>query len=150
MYTIVRGRDSGKARELLTTASKIKAVVVSDNPERLREKANRYGIYNVDIHNYYDLIALDPEINSRPILIHNVDKFLEYYFAISGKNIVGFSATLEQETTHFTCPICGKEWDEEVPENWKGFAAQTPLCKDCSKNAINKLQGSRARIEDII
>lgn len=144
MIMIVRGRDSGKARELLQTAQKEKATIVSDNPERLREKANRYGIYDVDIHNYYDLVALDPEISAQPILIHNIDKFLNYYFSISGQNIIGFSATVEAATkklTHFKCPDCGKEWDEGVPENWASLSTHHTLCKECSVREIKRFMG---------
>lgn len=96
MNIIVRGRDSGKARELLETARGLKAVVASDNRERLREKANRYGIYDVAICTYDDIMSGDPEISQHPIMIQNVDKFLKYYFEMSGQNIVGFSATLEE------------------------------------------------------
>ena len=95
MYTIVRGRDSGKARELLETARAQKAIVASDNPERLREKANRYGIYEVSICGYDDLMSGDSEISEHPIMIQNVDKFLKFYFGMSNQNIIGFSATLE-------------------------------------------------------
>ena len=147
MYTIVRGRDSGKARELLETARAQKAIVASDGPERLREKANRYGIYEVSICGYDDLMSGDPEISEHPIMIQNVDKFLKFYFGMSNQNIIGFSATLEQKTTHFTCPICGKEWDEIEPEEWTGLATHQTLCKDCSAIATKKFSGAGKRAE---
>ena len=96
MKIIVRPRDSGKARELLEAARNMRAVVASDNPERLRDKANRYGIYEVSICGYDDLMAADPEISRHPIMIQNVDKFLEFYFGMSNQHIVGFSATMEE------------------------------------------------------
>lgn len=152
MITIVRGRDSGKARELLATARDMKAVIASDDPERLRDKANRYGIYEVSICSYDDLMSGDTEISQHPIMIQNVDKFLEFYFGMSNQNIVGFSATLEQKATHFICPICGKEWDEVEPEEWVGLATHQTLCKDCSAIAKNKKflgAGKRAELKCI-
>ena len=95
MKIIYRERDSGKARELLETARDMKAVVATDDVERLRNKANKYGIYEVTICSYDDIIGLDPAFLGFPILIHNADKFLKTYFDFSGQNIVGFSATKE-------------------------------------------------------
>lgn len=148
MITIVRGRDSGKARELLAAARDMKAVIASDDPERLRDKANRYGIYEVAICSYDDLMAGDSEISQHPIMIQNVDKFLEFYFGMSNQNIVGFSATLEEEkVTHFTCPICGKEWDEVMPEDWTGLGTKQTLCTECGIKALHKFQGAGKRAE---
>lgn len=151
MKIIVRPRDSGKARELLTTASKMKAVVASDNPERLRDKANRYGIYEVSICGYDDLMSGDPEISQHPIMIQNVDKFLEFYFGMSNQNIVGFSATLEEEkATHFTCPVCRKEWDKVIPpQDWISLGVKQSLCPECGAKAVHKFQGAgmRAQLE---
>ena len=96
MIIIARQRDSGKARELLLAARDNKAVVATDNVERLREKANKYGIYDVDICNYDDIISIEQDYTNYPIMIHNVDKFLECYFGMTGQKIIGFSATLEE------------------------------------------------------
>jgi len=148
MKIIVRPRDSGKARELLAVARDMKAVVASDNPERLRDKANRYGIYEVSICGYDDLMSGDSEISQHPIMIQNVDKFLEFYFGMSNQNIVGFSATLEEEkATHFTCPVCGKEWDEVMPEDWTGLGTKQTLCIECSEKALRKFKGAGKRTE---
>lgn len=144
MKIIVRNRDSGKARELLAAARDMKAIVASDNPERLREKANKYGIYEVTICSYYDLLTYDPELMERPFMIHNVDKFLEFLFGITGQKVIGFSATLEPQTKtiHFKCPDCGKEWNEEMPEDWKDSAANTTLCADCLNREIHRFMES--------
>lgn len=91
MYTIIRERDSGKARELLEIAQRERATVATEDVARLREKANAYGIYDVDICSYEDLLAADPEREAIPVLIHNLDKF------IVGRKIIGFSATREEK-----------------------------------------------------
>jgi len=141
MITIVRGRDSGKARELLVAARDMKAVIASDDPERLRDKANRYGIYEVSICSYDDLMAGDAEISQHPIMIQNVDKFLEFYFGMSNQNIVGFSATLEERATNFICPIYGKQWNEAEPKDRKCPGAQQTLCANCNNRAIKRIIG---------
>lgn len=145
MKIIVRGRDSGKARELIAAARDAKAIIATDDVERLRNKANRYGIYDVDICSYDDIISVDQEYADYPIMIHNVDKFLECYFGMTGQKIIGFSATLEEKKkklTHFKCPDCGKEWDEEVPDEWHGLAVNETLCEDCSNREIHRFMES--------
>lgn len=93
MKTVIRSRDSGKAKELLQYARDNKAFVVSQNKRALQVKAKALGYDDVMIIDYEDL---SNEIFEGNIVIHNVDKWLkEIFYNTYGLNVIGFSATEE-------------------------------------------------------
>lgn len=95
MKTIIRGRDSGKAKELLQYARENKASVITQNKKALKVKADSYNFYDVNIIDYNDL--KNDEYDWRaPVVVHNADKMLytlldKYY----GLTLIGFTATEE-------------------------------------------------------
>ena len=94
MKTIIRGRDSGKAKELLTFAHDNDAIVLTQDKRALQVKANSYGI-QTDIIDYEDLE--DDNYNlQRPVVVHNADKFLTYVLdRYYGLIPIGLTATEE-------------------------------------------------------
>ena len=96
MKTIIRGRDSGKAAELFAYARETGATVLTKNKFALRVKANSLGYDDVSIIGYEDLVN-DNYDNNVPIVIHNGDDALQWlmrdnYYV----NVIGFSATVEE------------------------------------------------------
>jgi len=93
MKTIIRGRDSGKAKELLAFAHERNAAVLTQDKHAFKVKAENYGYGDVEILDYQDLH--NDNYNWRtPIVVHNADKTLywlldKYY----GLTTIGFSAT---------------------------------------------------------
>lgn len=96
MKTIIRGRDSGKAKELLEYARENNALVVTENKRAFQVKANSLGYKDVTIVDYEDLSNTDFTNEFSSIVIHNADKWLEEVFANSFYlKVIGFSATEE-------------------------------------------------------
>ena len=81
MKTIIRGRDSGKAKELLQYARENNALVVTENKRAFQVKANSLGYKDVTIVDYEDLSNTDFTNEFSSIVIHNADKWLEEVFA---------------------------------------------------------------------
>ena len=95
MKTIIRSRDSGKAKELLTYAQENHATVLTQDKRALQVKADNYGLHDINIMDYEDLENDDYDICT-PIVIHNADKFLTYVLdRYYGLNPIGFTATEE-------------------------------------------------------
>ena len=93
MKSIIRRRDSGKARELLEAAADAHAVVITENKAAMRVKAQNYGIHDVNIYDYNDLGNLPA---GQKIMIHNMDKFTrDLLITEYGLDLIGFSATEE-------------------------------------------------------
>lgn len=93
MKTIIRERESGKARQLVEYAAENNAIVAAENPDAFRVKAISYGFPNVEIVSWSDVLCDDLYLPHKKFVIHNADKFLQY---ACGENCIGFSATLEE------------------------------------------------------
>ena len=93
MKTIIRERETGKARQLIEYAAENNAVIAAENPEAFRVKAKSYGFPEVKIVSWSDVCCDDIYLPHEKFVIHNADKFLQYAF---GENCIGFSATLEE------------------------------------------------------
>ena len=97
MKAIIRGRDSGKAKELLAYARKHHAAVLTQDKHTFKVKAAGYGYDDIEILDSQDLHNdnYDWQI---PIVVHNGDKLLytlmnKYY----GLTVCGFTATIDKE-----------------------------------------------------
>ena len=73
MFIISGGRGTGKTKALLERAAAEGGVVVCRDPEKLRERAYRYGIVGLDIVGYGDLY-----VAGKPVYIHDINKFIEH------------------------------------------------------------------------
>lgn len=93
MKTIIRGRDSGKAKELLEYAREHNAAVLTQDKHAFKVKADSYGYSDIEILDYEDLHN-DTYDWHTPVIIHNGDKclysLLDHFY---GLTVIGFSAT---------------------------------------------------------
>lgn len=93
MLTIIRNRDSGKARQLLEAARKNHCAILTQDKAAFEVKAHSYGFDDVEIIDYEDLKDDTYDYGSN-ILIHNGDKTLQWLFDyFYGLNVIGFTAT---------------------------------------------------------
>ena len=83
---IIGDNSSGKTRRMLEEAKKNNAVVVCNNPDAMRVKANNYGIFGLDIVGYED------NIKDRKVAIDEIGEFLKYHF---GADLDSFTMTVE-------------------------------------------------------
>ena len=94
MLTIIRDRDSGKAKQLLETARKNHYAILTQDKNAFSVKAHSYGFDDIQIIDYDDLKNDNYEYGGN-ILIHNGDKVLKWIFDyFYGINVKGFSATV--------------------------------------------------------
>ena len=97
MKLVFRERDSQKARQLFEEAERRemageKVVIITPNSRALKVKALGYGFHL----NIIEPNDISPEmLDGASIILHNVDKLIEYYFANS--KVVAMSATLQEE-----------------------------------------------------
>jgi len=93
MKTIIRDRETGKARQLIEYAAENNAVIAAENPDAFRVKASSYGFPNVEIISWNDVLTDKLYLPYHKFVIHNADKFMRWAY---GENLIGFSATLEE------------------------------------------------------
>ena len=97
MISIIRGRDSGKAKELLEAAQELNCPILTQDKKAFSVKAKSYGYSDVTIIDYEDLKDDNYEYGGN-LLIHNGDKVLEWLFDyFYGMNVKGFTATTDNE-----------------------------------------------------
>ena len=95
MFTLIDVRGSGKTKKLLEAAREKNAIILTQDPRAFKVKAKSYGYDDILILDYEDLENDDYDL-TKPILIHNADKVLEYLFdRYYGLQPIGFSATME-------------------------------------------------------
>ena len=73
MFIISGEKGTGKTKALLEKAQSEGGIVVCRDPEKMRERAHRYGIVGLDIVGYGDLY-----VAGKPVYIHDINKFIEH------------------------------------------------------------------------
>lgn len=92
MISIINGRDTGKTKQLLELARHKGATILTTNKRGLIVKANSLGYKDVKIIDYEDLNRDCFDITA-PIVVHQVDRALEYLFNYwYNVNILGYTA----------------------------------------------------------
>lgn len=86
---IIGNSSSGKTRQLLETAKSTGAVVVCQNPEAMRVKAQNYGLYRIDFCGYDEVRDLEA---GRPVMIDELGNFFRHNYDVS---LEGFNLTTE-------------------------------------------------------
>lgn len=86
---IIGNSSSGKTRQLLETAKSTGAVVVCQNPEAMRVKAQNYGLYRMDFCGYDEVRNLEA---GRPVMIDEIGNFFKHNYNVS---LEGFNLTTE-------------------------------------------------------
>lgn len=86
---IIGNSSSGKTRQLLEMAKSSGAVVVCQNPDAMRVKAQNYGLYRMDFCGYDEVRNLEA---GRPVMIDELCSFFKYNYDVS---LEGFNITNE-------------------------------------------------------
>lgn len=86
---IIGNSSSGKTRQLLETAKNTGAVVVCQNPEAMRVKAQNYGLYRIDFCGYDEVRDLEA---GRPVMIDELGNFFKHNYDVY---LEGFNITAE-------------------------------------------------------
>ena len=86
---IIGNSSSGKTRQLLETAKDSGAVVVCQNPDAMRVKAQNYGLYRMEFCGYDKVRNLEA---GRPVMIDELGNFFKYNYDVS---LEGFNLTTE-------------------------------------------------------
>lgn len=86
---IVGNSSSGKTRQLLETAKNIGAVVVCQNPDAMRVKAQSYGLFRMDFCGYDEIRDLE---EGRDVVIDELGNFFKYNYDVS---LEGFNLTTD-------------------------------------------------------
>ena len=96
MFILIDVRGSGKTKKLLELAREKNAIILTQDKRALKVKAKSYGYDDINVLDYEDLENDEYDL-MKPILIHNVDKVLDYLFdRYYGLKPIGFSATKEE------------------------------------------------------
>ena len=97
MKVIARPVGTGKTKELLLAAQAAGGMVLTTNKRALHVKAQAYGIPEVRIVDWDDLLYGDPELNDLPLFVHKLDDVMEEYFWEDyGLKLAGYSIALER------------------------------------------------------
>ena len=92
MIRIIKGRDTGKTRELMEECAKNHGTFVCLNPHRMIEKSRAYGLTGFDIISYYDYIDNPSKKDSK----YYIDELEEFIYTVSnGDNLSGYTISLE-------------------------------------------------------
>lgn len=90
MNRYILGRSSsGKTRELLETAKELNAIVVCQNPDAMRVKAQNYGLYRMEFCGYDEVRDLKA---GRAVVVDELGNFFKYNYDVS---LEGFNLTEE-------------------------------------------------------
>ena len=92
MKTIIRNRDSGKAKELLEYARNTNSFVITQDKRAFQVKAHSYGIDDIPIVDYEDMTNNNYP-SQKTVVVHNGDKMLKWFLERFGIELIGFSAT---------------------------------------------------------
>lgn len=94
MKVIARPMGTGKTEELLRSAARDKALVLTGNKVDLQAKANAYNI-TVQVINWDDLIENHYDEDTK-IYIHKLDDFVEdWLWEDYGLRLTGYSIRME-------------------------------------------------------
>lgn len=80
MFIISGEKGTGKTRALLEKANVENGIIVCENPDKMRERAYRYGIVGLEIISYDDLYCDRVSSGEKPLYIHDINKFIAYSF----------------------------------------------------------------------
>ena len=96
MKVIARPVGTGKTKELLSAAQAAGGVVLTLNKRALQEKARAYGIPEITIVDWNDLLYRDDSLNDKPLFVHKLDDVMEQYFWDDfGFKLKGYSIAME-------------------------------------------------------
>ena len=77
MYRIIDERGSGKTGRLFLLAKDNDGIIACANPNAMRVKAERYGIFGIDFISYNELLEKGPTVKEN-IFIDELEVFVRY------------------------------------------------------------------------
>lgn len=93
MIRIIDGRGTGKTHKLLEAANNEKAIVVCNNPEGMRVKAEAYGFNDIKCISYGEYVnEVFYSGSHTPIFIDELEAFLNYTIS---SYIAGYTISVE-------------------------------------------------------
>lgn len=96
MKVIARPVGTGKTKELLMAAQGADGIVLTGNKRGLQAKAQAYGIPEVTIVDWDDLIYGRMD-TSKPLFVHKLDDVMkEYFWDDFGLKLEGYSIAMEE------------------------------------------------------
>lgn len=96
MYVIARPVGTGKTKELLQEARLEKGIVLTTNKRALQEKSKAYGMSDIIIVDWNDLIYGNYD-KTKPLFIHKMDDVMQEYFSADfGIKLGGYSIAMEE------------------------------------------------------
>lgn len=95
MKVIARPVGTGKTKELLMAAQAANGVVLTTNKRGLQTKAMAYGIPEIEIVDWNDLIYGN-FTQTKPLFVHKLDDVMEEYFQKDfNLKLNGYSVAME-------------------------------------------------------
>lgn len=91
MYKIVDGHGTGKTTRLITLAKETGATIVASNPDYVRYKAERLGIFGVEVLSYEEFIFLRAQKPEKQFLLDEISLFAKYMVSKSGGKLLGYT-----------------------------------------------------------
>lgn len=91
MYRIIDGRGTGKTSRLMLLAKENNGVIVCANPQKMREKAEVYGIIGLEFISYKEFM----EQPSDPFTNYYIDELEGYVKTLTQDRLQGY--TLSEE-----------------------------------------------------
>ena len=96
MKVIARPVGTGKTKELLMAAQAADGIVLTGNKRGLQAKAQAYGIPELTIVDWDDLIYGRMD-TSKPLFVHKLDDVMkEYFWDDFGLKLEGYSVAMEE------------------------------------------------------
>lgn len=91
MYKIIDGHGTGKTTRLITLAKETDATIVARDPDYVRYKAERLGIFGVEVLSYEEFIFLRSQKPEKRFLLDEILTFANYMTAKTGGKLLGYT-----------------------------------------------------------
>lgn len=93
MYRVIKGRGTGKTKELMLFAQKNDAIFCCSNPYGMSIKAEAYGIYGLRFEAYDYILNSDAD-SDKFIVIDEIESYIKYTIQSTAK-FIGYTLSLE-------------------------------------------------------
>ena len=96
MFQIIDSQSTGKTRKLLAYAKDNNCVVICSFPERMKDKAIRYGLGNIDCISYYEFLNQyrDNTVPDGNYVVDELENLVSMMF-LNGAVLQGYDITTD-------------------------------------------------------
>lgn len=91
MYKIIDGRGTGKTTRLITLAKETEATIVARDPSYVRYKAERLGIFGIEVLSYEEFLLLRSQKPEKQFLIDEIQTLANYLTSKTGGRLLGYT-----------------------------------------------------------